>query len=86
MSKSIRRQLADAHQELRDKENAVEEATLALELKVRNLELENLELKNRLAAIRYELHTTDRLLEATRNSISRGDMYATLATGKSERS
>lgn len=65
MSKSLRRQLADALHELRAKENAVEEAVHERDLRIRDLEIENHRLGKVLREAQREIHALAAFGEAS---------------------
>lgn len=56
MSKSIRRQLADALHEIRERENAVEAAVHDRDVRIADLEADNHRLRKRLRAAQRESH------------------------------
>lgn len=56
MSSSLRRQLADAHAQIRVAKDALHQVEYPLSVRIRELEAQNTQLRQRLAESRRELH------------------------------
>ena len=88
MSKPIRRQLADAHQEIRDLKNAAHAAEFPLRRRIAELEAQNEKLSAELVHAHRHLYAIEVLKDAigeevTKSAMGITDARRSLATGKS---
>jgi chromosome segregation ATPase len=84
MSKVLRRQLADALHELRQKENAIEEAVHERDVRLRDLETENRRLRKELRAAQLDLHAAASMADRIRSqsTASIASIDSVFASGK----
>ena len=82
MSKTLRRQLADAHAELRRASNERASVEHPLRIRLAEIERENDVLKNKLLALQLEHHALDVLCRFMRERIAAANQMTSVASGK----